>query len=308
MLNSPFDQGVARLPVELLVIVAGFLAGQNSYGTLASLAGTCKLLKGEIAPTLYETVILDSNRQWWRDGGDGLTVKQIFEESTLKQRIDFRYTRYDKRSGLVSDKRNADSVLSRVRYIIAEKPTDSLAIFFPKRAVLIHKCHMSFQAYITFGSHRDAPCCLHLYKPVSASVLAQLLSIPLHWRETRVLQHITGIERLKLVFEGAVIGTAGGGRLLPIGNASSKLEIVIGSVILPTSAVANTVQEISRELHPSKERSLTAWKKPVRFSLPIAGNFARDLKVFLGTREVAMLDRCLDGVSFPPWSGRFAKC
>ncbi|KAJ9094249.1 hypothetical protein QFC21_006075 [Naganishia friedmannii] len=45
------------LPLELLVIIAQFLAGSDQYATLASLNSTCKLVQAETLPVLYETFI-----------------------------------------------------------------------------------------------------------------------------------------------------------------------------------------------------------------------------------------------------------
>lgn len=163
--------------------------------------------------------------------------------------------------------------------------------------VFIHKSRMSFNDYIVFGSHRDAPCCLHLYKPVSVSVLAQLLAIPLHWRETSILQHITGIERLLLSSKGGIVGATCSERLLPLGNTSTSLEISVLPAIGPASGFSNTVQQIARVVHPPTEASYTKWKKPMRFSAPRGGNFVHELNVFLGSKEVAMLECCLAGVS-----------
>lgn len=250
------------LPLELLVNVAGFLAGQNSYGTLANLASTCKLLKGERASTLYETVILDNDRQWWRDG-DGLTFDQIFGNATLEQRINFRHTRYSGHS-LWLRARLMRTASCQHRYVIAERLPIGLEILFSDHAVVIHKCDMSFREYKVFGNHRDAPCCLNINKPVTASTLVELLSIPLHWRESRVFQHITGVEKLILLGDGEIIGNASGRAPLPLGNSSSHLVICTPPHTAPSPGFYNTLQQIVREIHPPVEACYAAWKKPMR--------------------------------------------
>jgi hypothetical protein len=60
-------QGFAILPLEVIVLVGQFLAGQNSLATLASLTVTCKLLEQETTPVLYETVILLGARSFLRN-------------------------------------------------------------------------------------------------------------------------------------------------------------------------------------------------------------------------------------------------
>lgn len=45
----------AGLPVELLVIVAEFLAGDLCFGTAASLSATCRTVHQETLPVLFET-------------------------------------------------------------------------------------------------------------------------------------------------------------------------------------------------------------------------------------------------------------
>lgn len=47
-------------------IIAQFLGGSNSYETLSSLSLASKAVQSEVTPILYETVILDSDRVWWR--------------------------------------------------------------------------------------------------------------------------------------------------------------------------------------------------------------------------------------------------
>lgn len=46
----------ADLPVELLVRIGGFVAGDNAYGTLLSLCLTSKGITQELRSALYETV------------------------------------------------------------------------------------------------------------------------------------------------------------------------------------------------------------------------------------------------------------
>ncbi|KAJ9105517.1 hypothetical protein QFC21_001888 [Naganishia friedmannii] len=52
--------GPASLPLELLMNIAGFVAGNNSYGTLLNFSLLSKRLRAETIPTLYETIIWSS--------------------------------------------------------------------------------------------------------------------------------------------------------------------------------------------------------------------------------------------------------
>jgi hypothetical protein len=52
------------LPLEVIVIIAGFLAGSNNYGTLASLCVCSQLVQQECQATLYETVICND---YWNE-------------------------------------------------------------------------------------------------------------------------------------------------------------------------------------------------------------------------------------------------
>lgn len=51
------SQGLTDLPLEVLVVIARFVAGNNDYGTLLSLCLTCKVVKEELKSTFFETVL-----------------------------------------------------------------------------------------------------------------------------------------------------------------------------------------------------------------------------------------------------------
>jgi hypothetical protein len=51
------SQGLTDLPLEVLVVIARFIAGNNDYGTLLSLCLTCKVVKDELKSTFFETVL-----------------------------------------------------------------------------------------------------------------------------------------------------------------------------------------------------------------------------------------------------------
>jgi hypothetical protein len=68
MVSTP--QPTLRLPVDVIGVVAECLSGSYSYGTLAALNRTCKLIRAQTLPILFETVVWDNEydgpqREWW---------------------------------------------------------------------------------------------------------------------------------------------------------------------------------------------------------------------------------------------------
>ncbi|KAJ9115392.1 hypothetical protein QFC22_005147 [Naganishia vaughanmartiniae] len=54
--------GDPKLPLELLSLIGCFVAGTNSYASLANFSLACHSIHEELKRTLYETVILDANK------------------------------------------------------------------------------------------------------------------------------------------------------------------------------------------------------------------------------------------------------
>jgi hypothetical protein len=77
--------------IVVVSLVAQFLAGCNSHGTLANLSLSSKLVRSEITPILYETVILDGDRGWWREKRSA-GEREWFDSSSLRENL--RYTKY----------------------------------------------------------------------------------------------------------------------------------------------------------------------------------------------------------------------
>lgn len=50
------------MPLEILLNIAGFMAGANNYGTLLNFSLVSKLIREEVKPVLYETM-------WFAEGG-----------------------------------------------------------------------------------------------------------------------------------------------------------------------------------------------------------------------------------------------
>lgn len=66
----PNPQPDLGLPLELIGIVGEFLSGSYHFGTLAKLNRTCKAVRTETLPVLYETLTWDNEfhakqREWW---------------------------------------------------------------------------------------------------------------------------------------------------------------------------------------------------------------------------------------------------
>lgn len=76
-------QGPAKLPLEILLSIAGFVAGNNDYGTLLSLHIMSKRFKEETTPLFYETVLEPDIEYLCRK-----------PESKLGLEV-YRFTRYD---------------------------------------------------------------------------------------------------------------------------------------------------------------------------------------------------------------------
>lgn len=77
-LNLP-SQDSPKLPLELLVSIACFLAGDNLYGTLLALCMTSKCIREETRPVLYETVEMND-------------PEVLYSEE--EEPHDYRYTKY----------------------------------------------------------------------------------------------------------------------------------------------------------------------------------------------------------------------
>lgn len=76
------SQGPAKLPLEILLLVAGFVAGDNNYGTLLSFCLMSSRIREETKSVLYETIMPSEYQRLL----DGVPTQQYFETC--------RYTRY----------------------------------------------------------------------------------------------------------------------------------------------------------------------------------------------------------------------
>lgn len=67
-----------RLPVEVIGVIGECLLGAYQFGTLAKLNRTCKAVRTETLPVLYETLTWDNEfhakqREWWVEVFQGNT-------------------------------------------------------------------------------------------------------------------------------------------------------------------------------------------------------------------------------------------
>jgi hypothetical protein len=69
---EPKPQPSLRVPVEIIGVIGECLAGSYSYGTLSKLSLTCKLVRAEVLPVLFGTLVWDNEhhskqREWWNE-------------------------------------------------------------------------------------------------------------------------------------------------------------------------------------------------------------------------------------------------
>lgn len=73
------------LPLDVFGVIAECLASSYAYGTLSNLGLTCKVIRKETLPVLFELVLWDNDefngpsREWWYEGmkeKDGYTIPE----------------------------------------------------------------------------------------------------------------------------------------------------------------------------------------------------------------------------------------
>lgn len=240
--------------------------------------------------TLYETLILDSNRSWWRDG---LALPQILAETTQQQRANFKFTRYDVCTPFILPFHTL--TYPQHRYIIVERLTHALLRVFPQSAVQIGKCGMISGDYTAYGnSDRDAPCGINIVRPVAASILVELFAIPLSWRDSCLLQRITGVDWVVLAGDCQVIG-ATHGSFLPLGNSSHRLMLSVHT--RKSLGLIDTMQRILQQIHPPPEACYESWRRPLQMIDQETRKPVRRLSMVLTNTDKGMFDLCLQSVS-----------
>lgn len=63
------SQGLAKLPLDILLNIAGFVAGSNHYGTLLAFCYMSKRIKKETESIFYETVLISEVEDLHRESG-----------------------------------------------------------------------------------------------------------------------------------------------------------------------------------------------------------------------------------------------
>jgi hypothetical protein len=64
MLTMLDRQNPVSIPLEVITIIADFLAGSNSFGTLFNLSLANKQVRQECVPIFYETMIIPDTNLW----------------------------------------------------------------------------------------------------------------------------------------------------------------------------------------------------------------------------------------------------
>ncbi|KAJ9113051.1 hypothetical protein QFC22_006147 [Naganishia vaughanmartiniae] len=156
--------GGPRLPMELLITIAGFLAGSNAYGSLANFNLASKAVRTETRPVLNETMMLDSKEYGWIQRYElDQDEKEIFRGTSTSQHESWR----------------------QVKYVVVRKSVDEAESDPDLSQTLFHKGSRLFpnlQAILKYGL--DQREILHIRKPTSRDTLTNFLKIPLWWMDT----------------------------------------------------------------------------------------------------------------------------
>ncbi|KAJ9094225.1 hypothetical protein QFC21_006051 [Naganishia friedmannii] len=140
------DVGPIQLPLEIHLLVAEFLAGDDAYGTLAGYTIACKILRQEMMPVLLETVVV-TKAEWLRwDNGD-YTPEALFKREG-------RHTKH-----LVIH--------------LSEFGPHNVIDLFPNRALEIWRSTVGYERAVS-----SETLSLSIWKPVSALLLERFLQPP----------------------------------------------------------------------------------------------------------------------------------
>ncbi|GHJ84488.1 hypothetical protein NliqN6_0890 [Naganishia liquefaciens] len=272
--------GTATLPLEVLVIIGRFLAGQNSYATLAALAVGNKLLKQELTPVLWETVILDGDKGWWQSG---------INKWELLWRIG------------VEERKN----LMHTKYLVLETTWSLFPLLaFPNVVVLIYRRRSDY--LFNTSLRASQPWSLYIRQPVSATTLADLLANAVCSQYSRIRQSIRSLWLVELVENGCVLGKEQGRHMLPLGNGCPVLAIEFvrcESSISASSRAENTLRQLSLLLRCSAQAGHLAWNIPCDCEFRgehLHGSWGTALQIIhiaLTNGSERSLKVCLEGVS-----------
>lgn len=149
-------------------------------------------------------------------------------------------------------------------------------------------------------SHDDANCDLQIYKPVAASTLAELFAIPLRWRDSVLLQRVKSVHMVTVADTGRIMGSIDGGPWLSLGNSSPSMRIIIGIPDSATAHLANTIQQIVQQFHPSTALPRASWDKPLAFADSSSGQSFHMLRLTIMDEGTDSFHACLRGVSPTP--------
>ncbi|KAJ9091841.1 hypothetical protein QFC20_007526 [Naganishia adeliensis] len=146
--------GPATLPLEILLNIAAFVAGDNNYGTLLNFCLVSKCIKEEMKPIFYETTVFN----------DPLDI--LLQNGTSKFGDVYDLTRYVKQYDSCST--GTDAVLKRFVYVTKYDDVAAAAQIFPNRTT-DKEDYTSFQAQLS------------LTHPVRIDTLTSLMAYPVKW-------------------------------------------------------------------------------------------------------------------------------
>ncbi|KAJ9120574.1 hypothetical protein QFC22_002503 [Naganishia vaughanmartiniae] len=215
--------GPASLPLELLINIAGFVAGNDSYGTLLNLSLMSKRLRKETIPTLYETIIWNSKGYLYFD----------------------KHVRNSRMSG------QSDYIHTKFIYTTGNQFLDAKALFRSLR-LQIHRSHSTLlDRHDEDRQRRDGTLFtgyLTIYQPIHVDTITSLLRTPFCWTHERAAEKrfspIIGISRVDIHRDAAILPCKVPGRNTYFLNQTRAIDIVTVNNAHPNKNYTATVNEL----------------------------------------------------------------
>ncbi|KAJ9094245.1 hypothetical protein QFC21_006071 [Naganishia friedmannii] len=141
---STVVQGDPILPLEILYLIGQFVVGDNNYRSLANYSLACRVVRQELRPVLFETVV---------------------------------YERADEVSGVRDDIKEG-KLFKDTKYLIVSESCGWDEHDFPNLVVVLTLDHTGFA---TDQHQRQSVANIRILKPVHIATLYEILRIPLSW-------------------------------------------------------------------------------------------------------------------------------
>ncbi|KAJ9095217.1 hypothetical protein QFC20_006694 [Naganishia adeliensis] len=194
--------GPATLPLEILLSIAAFVAGDNNYGTLLNFCLVSKCLKEEMKPIFYETTVFNG------------PLDILLQNGTSKFGDVYDLTRYVKQYDSCST--GIDAVLKRFVYVT--KYSQLAQEVFPNaRAtfVLLPRARTDWgQRTTDKEDYTFFQAQLSLTHPVRMDTLTSLIAYPVKW--------VFGESKYSLIKGVTSIDLKGNGALLATGSTEDE--------------------------------------------------------------------------------------